>query len=248
MTLREDLGKKGAVYGLFSKTRDPMFVQAMGNAGLDFVILDDEHGPDRDLYPLVLAARESKIHPIIRVSSLDQTKIQKALDFGISGIQVPQIQSAQDVLQLKRFARFHPHGERGVCRFVSAAQYGLLDKKEYFRQQNDVVTIGHIEGETGAANLPSILDADGLDVVFIGPYDLSQSMGLPGQIDHQKVLGKIEEIVGQCKEKGKYVGIFTETPESAQMYQKMGVKYISYHTDVGLFAATCRGLAEKLKS
>ena len=85
-----------------------------------------------------------------------------------------------------------------------------------------------------------------IDVIFVGPYDLSQSLGIPGQVDNPKLLKEVEVLVEKCKKKGKYIGTFTDILEATARFKKMGVKYISYQTDVGIFADSCKEILESL--
>ena len=229
--------KNDCVIGIFSKTSDPGFIEAMGYGGADYVIIDLEHGPNsvQTVQNLIRAAQIGGIMPIVRVKETCKSVMAEVLDIGAGGIQVPQISSkeeAEDVMQRTKFA---PLGERGVCRFVRAAQYSKKDRFEYFKDANETVTILQIEGQKGIDNLDEILTVNGIDVIFIGPYDLSQSLGVPGQINHPLVEQKTVEIVNKCAEKGIAVGTFVDTLENALKWKKLGVKYISYSVDMGIF-------------
>ena len=94
-TFKEYLNEKDTVYGVFAKTNDPFFIKVMGKAGFDFVILDNEHGPNavRETYPLILASEASGMYPIVRVGKLEDITIQRIMDLGVAGVQIPQIQS-----------------------------------------------------------------------------------------------------------------------------------------------------------
>ena len=244
---KDYLGEKEAVFGLFSKTSDPFFVETMGKAGFDFVILDSEHGPNsvRDIYPLVMAAALNGIYPIVRVPKLEEIYIQRILDLGVAGIQIPQIRNKGDAEHAAEYSHFHPKGMRGLCRYVRPASFSLMEKEQYIKTQNDVTVIIHVEGLEGIKNFNDVLEVEGLDVIFIGPYDLSQSMGIPGQVDHPDLLNKIEKLVNQCNDKGRFTGIFTDDIATAIKYRELGVKYIAYSVDVGIFAQACKGAVDE---
>jgi 4-hydroxy-2-oxoheptanedioate aldolase len=250
LNFRRYLEQKDTVFGVFTKTQDPFIIEILGKAGFDFVILDNEHGPNspRETHPLVLAAQANGIYPIVRVGSLDAIEIQRTLDLGVAGIQIPQVQSTEDAMKVNKFTKFYPKGQRGLCRFVRPADFSMKPKDSYFTEQNDVINIIHIEGKEGIENLDEILKVEGMDVIFIGPYDLSQSMGIPGQVKDPKLLEEIEKIVLKCKEKGKYVGIFTDDVEMAKKYKQLGVKYIAHSVDVGIFAQAASELIKQLKT
>jgi len=241
---REKLDKQ--VFGVFSKTSDPAFIEIMGHAGLDYVIIDLEHGPNsvQTAQNLVRAAQISGVFPIVRTKESCASVMCEALDIGAGGLQIPQITSKSEAEAVIARVKFHPDGQRGVCRFVRAADYSAKDRFEYFKDANKSVIILQIEGEAGIANIDEILDVTGIDIIFIGPYDLSQSLGLTGQVGHPQVEAKMLEIVKKCGEKGVTVGTFADTPESAKKWRSSGVRYISYSVDVGIFYDAVRGLVE----
>ena len=235
--------------GIFSKTSDPAFIEVMGYAGLDYVIIDLEHGPNtiQTAQNLIRAAQVSEIFPIVRVKEGCESVMCEALDIGAGGIQIPQITTKSDAEKIIERVKFHPDGQRGVCRFVRAADYSAKDRFEYFKDANKSVIIMQIEGKEGIENIDDILNVKGIDVIFVGPYDLSQSLGLTGQVDHPAVEEKMLEIVKKCDEKGVTVGTFADTPANAEKWRSNGVKYISYSVDVGIFYNAVRELAENLK-
>ncbi|TKJ32578.1 MAG: aldolase [Planctomycetes bacterium B3_Pla] len=227
---------EGPVFGPFSKSSDPAIVETLGHAGFDFIILDMEHGPNsvETVEDLIRAAQIAQMAPIVRIPSGDYEIIGKALDVGAAGVQVPQISSAQDVQTAIEHARFAPLGMRGVCRYVRAAEYSSMDKTEYFRCANEALLIIQIEGQAALDNLDEILAVDGIDIVFVGPYDLSQSLGVPGEVEHPLVVEKMRQIVEACLDKSVFVGNFTETLVQTQMWVKQGLRYMSYSVDVGI--------------
>lgn len=248
MTLRANLADERTSVGIFSKTLDSAFVEAAGLAGLDFIILDMEHGPIslETLHHHVRAARMTAMAPIVRVRGVDAHAIGAALDAGAEGVQVPNVSTADDARAAVAAARFHPAGARGVCRFVRAAEFGGRDKGDYFAEANDKLLILQVEGLEGVANLDAILDVPGFDILFVGPYDLSQSVGQPGRIDAPEVQAVISEIVGKAKAAGKALGIFCDTPEALASYRASGIAYIAYSVDVSVFRDAVSAIAGKL--
>ena len=229
--------KDAGVVGIFSKTCDPGFIEVLGYAGADYVIIDLEHGPNsvQSVQNLIRGAQIAGIMPIVRVKESCASVMGEVLDIGAGGIQVPQITNRAEAEAVINRTKFSPMGERGVCRFVRAAKYSAKDRFEYFKDENEKVTILQIEGQEGIDNIDEILTVDGIDVLFIGPYDLSQSLGVPGEIDNPRVEKKMIEIIEKCKAKNITVGTFVDTPENAIKWKKLGVKYISYSVDMGIF-------------
>jgi len=236
--------EEGYVLGPFSKTCDPAFIEAIGYAKFDFVILDLEHGPNsvQSLQNLIRAAQIGNVLPIVRVKENNPSVIGEVLDIGAAGIQVPQIENIDQAREVISRVKFAPAGTRGVCRFVRAADYSSMDRFEYFKKSSESIIILQIEGQTGIENLEDILDVEGIDIIFIGPYDLSQSLGVTGQIDHPKVIDKMMEIIIVCNRRGIAVGTFVDTIENAKKWRDIGVKYICYSVDMGIFYEACRDI------
>lgn len=248
--LKEMLSQGKTMIGPFMKLSSPAVVEVMGNAGFDFVIIDTEHGPisTETAENLIRAAELVGITPIVRVSNNDPNQISKALDIGALGIQIPQISSAPDAEKAVKSCKYSPMGERGVCRFVRAASYSAMDRFEYFSTSNDeTLVILQIEGTEGINELDRILEVPGVDIIFLGPYDLSQSLGLPGQIDHPKVEEKMREVISKAKRKGITIGTFVDNISNANKWQNAGVQYISYSVDVGIFYEAGQDIIKKLR-
>ena len=131
------------VYGVFVKTSDPMFNEIIGISGYDYVILDTEHGPTdiENQQNNIRACELRGILPIVRVPYIDDNVIGKALDIGAMGIQISQIRCAEDVKKVIKYAKFYPEGERGVCRFVRAADYSSLNRNAFFKKENEKIII-----------------------------------------------------------------------------------------------------------
>jgi len=237
------------VVGTFSKSQDPAFIEIIGHAGFDFVVLDLEHGPNTvlSLQNLIRAAEVTGLVPIVRVKEDTPSLISEVLDVGAAGIQVPQISAKSEVEEVLQAARFAPLGMRGVCRFVRAADYSSLDRYEYFARANTTVIVVQLEGVGAVENIQEILSVPGLDIVFIGPYDLSQSLGVAGQVDDPRVAQMMKTIVDECLKRNVAVGTFTDTIEEARKWSAAGVKYLCYSVDVGLFTEKCHETIRNLR-
>lgn len=239
---REKINSGKCVYGPFMKTGDPMFVEAAGIAGFDFIILDTEHGPVEveSQQNNVRAAEARNTVPIIRLKDKAENTIGRALDIGAYGIQVPQISSAEEAKEVVKYAKFYPRGMRGVCRFVRAADYSAMDRYDYFESSKDILIILQLEGIDAIKNIDEILEVEGVDILFIGPYDLSQSLGLPGQVNNPVVVDAMQHIVEKAKKAKKVIGCFVDTFADLKMWRELGLQYLSYSVDVGIFIDACK--------
>lgn len=242
--------KNGVVTGVFSKTCDPGVIEALGYGGADFVIIDLEHGPNsiQNVQNLIRGAQSAGIFPIVRVKETYYSVIGEALDIGAGGVQVPQITTKEEARTVIEKTKFAPIGSRGVCRFVRAADYSAKDRFQYFKDANEAITILQIEGQEGIDNLKSIIEVGNIDVIFIGPYDLSQSLGFQGDIDNPLVEEKMLEIIKICNEKNITVGTFTDTIKNAIKWKKLGVKYIAHSVDVCIFYESTKNIIDRIRN
>ncbi len=196
MNLPERLRTGKSLIATFSMLASPEIVELLAKAGFEAVILDMEHGPIgfETLNVLIPAARAAGIYSIVRVRTNEASLISGALDVGAAGVLVPQIDSAASAAAVVDAARFSPLGHRGVNPYTRAAGYNA--SREWFSQANsEVAVLVMVEGKSGVAALPGILATPGIDGVFVGPFDLSQALGVPGQVDHPSVLAAVESIV-----------------------------------------------------
>ncbi len=248
MTARDQLKNGRVLFGVFCKTTAPEFIEIIGHAGFDFCILDMEHGPVQleTLQNLIRAAEGSGVLPIIRTRDMSPASVAQPLDLGVAGIQVPQVASKAEAEAIVDAARFAPAGHRGVCRFVRAAHFSAMSREAYFAAANTALVILQLEG-THLAEYEKIAEIPGVDILFIGPYDLSQSLGVPGEIEHPRVLEEMRKIIAVAKRKNKTIGVFADSPAQAQRWIGEGVQYIAYSVDVGLFYNVCRDTVTTLK-
>jgi 4-hydroxy-2-oxoheptanedioate aldolase len=248
MLFRERLRTGKPLFGPFISLCHPALAEIAGLAGFDFVIIDTEHGEistDRAL-DLIRAAQLGGASPVLRVYGNQPELIGKALDMGAEAVQVPQICTREEAVAAIRAAKFTPAGDRGCSRFVRGGKYSCMPREEFFGKSNDTTAvILQVEGTQGMANLDDIMGVPGIDVLFIGPYDLSASLGIPGQVDHPRLIEAMDKAVATAKKRGLALGFFVDDVETAVKWKKRGVQYLSFSVDVGLiyecFAANVKG-------
>ena len=117
-----------------------------------------------------------------------------------------------------------------------------MDRFDYFESSKDLLIILQLEGVEAIKNLDEILEVDGVDILFIGPYDLSQSLGIPGQVNNPIVVDEMKKIVEKARKKNKVIGTFIDTPEDLKMWRRMGLLYLSYSVDIGIFIDACKSI------
>ena len=240
--IRKKLEEGGVVIGSFIKAANPALIEILGMSGMDYVLLDMEHGPVsmEKLENLIRAADAVGFCAFVRVAGHKESDILHALDKGPGGVLIPMVSNKTAAQQIVNYARYAPIGERGIDIYSRAARFGYIPKAEFFSKANKETLLAiQIEGEEGANNLDEILSVDGIDIVYVGPYDLSQSMGIPGQINDDRVIDKVKEITKTAKSRGKFVGVYVDDVETARLYAEIGAQFISISVDVRIFADAC---------
>lgn len=215
--------------GGFLMIPSPEIVEQMGYAGLDFVIIDTEHGPADNLRvaEMIRAAEAVDITPIVRVRWVeDPMLILRALDLGAQGVQVPMVQSAEVAERVVQAAKYFPRGRRGLAG-VRAAQYGAINLGEYVEAANrETMVVVQIETGASVEKCAEIAAVDGVDVVFVGPVDLSQSLGFPGQRYHPSVLEASDRVFRATLAAGKACGTLTADVAHGKQQVEAGLQYI----------------------
>ena len=237
MGFLERLRAGETLLGTFVYLNSADVVEILGEAGMDFVIIDMEHGlfSFADAEELVRAAEVVGTTPIIRTPSSEEAYILRALECGAHGIQVPHVDDPETARRVVEAAHYYPEGMRGFSPYTRAGRYGAREPKEHVQISNrEVAVIIHIESAEGVNRLPEILERGGVDVVFLGPYDLSQSLGIPGQVRSPEVTGLIEKAVAEATKRGVATGTFVETGQAAAEWAAKGIQYLAYSVDVAI--------------
>jgi len=248
-TLKSRLKNGEVVVGPFVNLASGALIEIAAYAGFDFVILDTEHGPldIQTTETLCRVAAGVGISPIVRVRKNDPPQVLRALDIGAEGVQVPQICTGADAESLVHSAKYAPEGMRGVSPYTRAARYFSDGSKIFERLNAESMILVHVEGTEGLENLDDIVKVPGLDVIFLGPYDLSQSLGIPGQVNDPWVVDRMREASKQINDAGLTVGTFADGPDSANKWIEAGVRYISMSVDTGIYLDGCKRMLGEVK-
>ncbi len=235
-----ELGK--VVVGPFVGLNCPDLVEIMGITGFDFCVIDTEHGPmsPESIQHMIRTAELSGMTPVVRVTDAKPTDILRVLDVGARAIHVPQVNDAETAEMVAKAARYHPEGLRGVA-VPRALSYGLRPLDEALEEANrDTMVIVHCENASGLKRLEEIAVVKGVDMVFVGPYDLSQSLGIPGQIMHPDMKEAVDKALSIINKAGKPAGIFVTSVDEAIQRIEEGFRYIAYSMDSLIFGLACR--------
>ena len=239
------------VIGLSAIVPSPVLIDVLGHAGMDFCMIDTEHGPlgMESATNMVIAADGTGVAPIIRAADNNEKMILRALDIGAAGVQVPQINSVDDAQSVIRYAKYVPMGERGLSAFTRAGNYFSGGSPSHTDRQNqDTCIVVHIEGKRGLDNLDQILQVDGIDVYFLGPFDISQSLGMPGDVRHPTVEAALQTACEKAKRAGKCIGSFAKDMDMGRWLLGLGVQYMLYSVDATIYLEACERIVGDLRS
>jgi 2-keto-3-deoxy-L-rhamnonate aldolase RhmA len=205
--------------------------------GLDFVIFDMEHGRcDIGMLEMLIAScRGSSIVPMARVPDLNFAPLSRVLDIGAKGVMIPRVETRQQTEEIVRQLKYAPEGKRGVALGIAHDLYRPAGKEFFAKANQDTVVIIQVETARAFENLEEIISVPGVDVAWIGHYDLTVSMGFPAQFDHPKLIDAMNDLVRICRKYGVAPGFLPPNQESAAHWIAQGFRMISLGSDIGVF-------------
>ena len=221
---------KDEIFGTWCVIPSPEVTNIICKAGFDFVIIDMEHGSmDYTLAQrMVTSAQAEGSKAIIRTPRNDESNILRALDIGSDGIIVPHIKSVEDVNRCINYSKYPPIGNRGYTPYTKSGGYSVTNG--YQEKENKESFVGIIlEDEIGLKNIESIIDNDNIDMVYIGTYDISSSLGC--KPNDKKVLKELERCTKIVKDAGKSVGCLFHSEEELNYFRNIGINFLVYSVD-----------------
>ena len=249
MGIRERILAGEVSHGSWLSMGSATAAEMMGLAGFDWVMIDLEHGWGQQsmVLPQMRALSSSKTSAFVRVSTNNPSNILQVLDLGAVGVMVPQIQNVKEAREAVASMHYPPRGKRGMVGFTPATKFGL--QADQYREQVEDQIVGIIQIETASVlqDLDAIAAIEGADVLFIGPGDLTLSLGIYGQFDHPKYLDAIERTVRAAKSANKAVGILLFDIDDYYKYRKMGITVIAAGSDAGFIMEGARLTARRLQ-
>ncbi len=223
------------------------FPLIMKRAGMDFMILDTEHGgfDYSAMAAIIMGARQSGISIIVRLADNSRKEITKIMDMGADGLLLPMTECTEDIRQVVRFAKYAPEGQRGISTSRGHSFYQVDDLKQYMRETNrHTMVFAQIESAQGLAALSEILAAEGVAGVFLGPNDLACSLNCIGE--KEPILEAIAAVGSEVRKAGKRAGIITETEAFLQAATESGFDLLCSGSEISLWKTGARRTAENL--
>ncbi len=256
-TFKQALQNKQAQIGLWMSLADSYATEITAGAGFDWLLIDGEHAPNdlrSVLQQLQTMAAYPDTHPIARLpmghGHVGEMLVKQYLDLGVPTLLIPMVDTAEQAQALVRAARYPQDDGGGGIRGMAGARASRFGRyPNYARQANaQVCLLVQAESKTALDNLDAIAAVEGVDGVFIGPADLSASMGYVGQLTHPKVLAAIEDAIARIKRAGKAAGILTTDETLAKHYLALGALFVAVGLDTNLLVRHTSALAARFKA
>lgn len=252
--LREKIMNGEKTVGTFFEAGNASVAEALALTDLDYMLIDTEHGPF-DVESVMLMLRGAELHgttALVRVKDSNRNSILKMLDIGAGGLIIPQVHSLEEIKKIVEYGKYFPVGQRGVA-FARGAGYGYLehakgDINDYFATCNrETLLIPQCETKGCLENIEEIAKVDGIDGIFVGPYDLSVAMGIPTQFDKPEFKAALERILKAVKDAGKFTIIYCADFNVANTRLKQGFDSVTVGQDVNFYIDTINEMVHSIE-
>tara|TARA_Y100000588_G_scaffold395111_1_gene519988 strand:- start:1194 stop:1967 length:774 start_codon:yes stop_codon:yes gene_type:complete len=233
--LKKKLNTDKPIIGTWNTLGSSMATKVLASSGLDFQIIDLEHGPFilNALHDHVAASSFFDCSCLVRVPAHDNWMSLQALDQGADGVVFPQVNNSQDAENLIRSTKYFPRGTRGFSPFTFSGKFTNKESKQFAKKSNEEnVSVILLEDQEAINVLPEILEIDDLDVIYIGAYDLSKSLGIPGEVYDSKIIDLVTKASKQVNDSNKMIGSFVpQTLDELKMCIDLGLNFITFGVD-----------------
>jgi 2-keto-3-deoxy-L-rhamnonate aldolase RhmA len=235
---------------ILSEVRNPNVAFMLAQCGFEFFIIDNEHGAfsSETVCNMVAAARGAGIAVIVRIPEIRRETILKPLDSGAGGLLVPQVNTPEQAREVVRHAKYPPDGDRGVALRRAHSLYGRVNPAAYLEQANrDTFIAVQAESIQAIENIDDIASVEGVDCIFAGPFDLSVSLGIPGQLSHPDEVAAIDKMLAACHRHKRAGGILMFDAKMLKPWIDKGMRFVAYSSDISLLADAAADAVKELK-
>lgn len=247
--LRQRVLAGETLIGTFLNLGSPAAAEVCGHAGLDWLLVDLEHGAggDGDLLAMLQAIAGTGTAAIVRVEQGTRLRVGRALDLGAEGIMVPRIDTVEEARGICSWLRYPPAGIRGVALFTRGLAWGAGGHTAPAKRNEEILGIVQIESVASVEAADELASLDEVDVLFVGPADLSHALGNPGDIDHADYQKAIEKVGRAAKNHGKAAGVLLWKPQDVDRYAAAGYTFFSVSSEGALLLGAVRGEASAVR-
>ena len=243
---KQDMLERKKLIGCWAALGNPISTEILGLAGFDWLLLDGEHAINdvTTFVPQLMALKDSSSAPIVRPAWNDQVLIKRLLDIGFYNFLIPYVETVEQAKSAVAYTRYPPEGVRGVS--VSHRSNGFGTITDYFTKINqNICVVVQIETQQAVDNVEAITAVDGIDGIFVGPSDLSASLGHFGNPKHPEVQAAIKHVFDVANAQGKACGILAPIEADAHHYIDMGATFVAVGSDLSLLRNSTQALADK---
>jgi 2-keto-3-deoxy-L-rhamnonate aldolase RhmA len=215
----------------------PAVPRIMQAAGWDYILIDTEHASFgmETVGNLLHVSAAAGLPAVVRVPEAQRSLLSRPLDAGALGIMVPRVESRAQAEQIVKYSRYFPLGDRGVALGTAHTSYQAVKGKQFIREANtELLLIMQIETQKGMEHLDEILSVPGLSVAYLGPHDLSTSMGLPGDVGHPRVVQAINAFLRGCKRHNVIPGMWVDSIQDGRSWMRRGARFMTYGADFSM--------------
>jgi 4-hydroxy-2-oxoheptanedioate aldolase len=247
---KQALVRRDTQIGLWLALADAYAAELCAGAGFDWLLIDGEHAPNdlRTTLATLQALASYPVRPVVRIPNGDASVIKQVLDIGATSVLVPMVESAAHARQLVSAMRYPPQGIRGVGSAIARSARWSRYPNYLHEASDQVCLIVQVETQSALEQVQAIAAVEGVDGIFIGPADLSASMGFLGRSNHPDVIGAIETAISRIVAAGKAPGILCSDEELARRYIACGVNFIAVGVDTTLLGRAGSALAERFRT
>ncbi len=246
--LRQRLRGGETLLGCFLNLGSSLTAEMVGKAGFDFVVIDIEHGSgvEGDVLHQLQALEHTGARSVIRVESHARQRSHRVLDLGAHGIMFPRVNSADEAKACVAALRYPPDGVRGVAAMNRACEFGVAFRSYVESSKDALLGVLQIETVDAVRNVEEIAAVDGADVLFIGPLDLSMSLGILGRFDHPDFDDALRRTAAAARQYGKSTGVLMPGPEHFDRFYDLGFRFLACGSDGAMVNTAARSLAQTL--
>lgn len=247
-SLKEAIYEGETVHGCWINLGSQVSAEIIGGAGFDWVLIDLEHGAGdtASMYAQLQVLGNTGSSVIVRTDELSRSKVQHILDAGATGVMFPQLKEKSEAELAVRSMYYPPKGIRGMAKAVRATSFGANTDAYIASVEKKLVCVVQVETLEALDNIGAIAATEGVDVLFVGPNDLSLALGIFGQLQHPLYQEAIRSIANAAAKSGKVAGVLLQEPDEYDMYSEMGYRFLACGADATFVSRGAKQMVQRL--